>query len=245
MNDSDLQRFAEGLCAPNYKSYVDNARNVVDRKVFKLLQENSRHSLDRWRLVGGLEKKTSTLVKVDVDMVVFFNDNGAERLDILDDFQNILLLNTCLNEEDIKISSNEVLQFEIDGIPIDLVIAKNNVCKDSNESVIESQRKNSYHAMKISGCYHDDRSIVDLSFQLAESSVEFMKEQSKFVHDMARLGKYWNQVILFRDHVHGRSMIFELLRAKAAMDEEQNHILCPESLKIDYCDLFKCSILKK
>ena len=74
MDDSELQRFAEGLCAPNYKTFVDKVRNVVDKKLFKPLQEKSKFSLDRWRLVGGLGKKTSTLVSADADIVVSYND---------------------------------------------------------------------------------------------------------------------------------------------------------------------------
>jgi len=227
------------LCASNYKNFVTKIRSVVDKKLFKLLQEKSKFSLDRWRLVGGLEKKTSTLIKVDADIVVFYNEDGANGLDVIDDFQNILLLNTSLSQEDIEISSNEVMQFSIDGIPIDLVIAKNNVDKESNKNVIESQRKNSLREMTKSGSYVDNKAAVNLNFQLAESSVEFMKKKSKFVHDMARLGKYWNQVILLKpidgvfldyrevmmkeQHVHGRSMIFELLGARAAIEEEETH----------------------
>ena len=187
------------------------------------MQEKSKFSLDRWRLVGGLEKKTSTLVKADADIVVFYNEDGAKRRDIIDDFQNILLLNTSLSKDDIVISTNEVMQFRIDGIPIDLVIARNNVDKGENRNVVESQRKNSLREMKKYNTYNDKEAVVEINFQLAESSVEFMKKQSKFVHDMARLGKYWNQVILFKEHVHGRSLIFELLGAKAAMEEEQKH----------------------
>ena len=138
MNDSELQRFAEGLCAPNYKDFVDNVRNVVDKKLFKPLQEKSKYSLDRWRFVGGLGKKTSTLVSVDADIVVFYNDECFKRIDILDDFKNILIRNNSISREKIEISSNEVLQFETDGIPIDLVVAKNNVTKDSRENVIKA-----------------------------------------------------------------------------------------------------------
>ena len=67
------------------------------------------------------------------------------------------------------------------------------------------------------------QTIEELSFELAESSVEFMKRKSKLVHDMARLAKYWNQGTLFKDYISGRSMIFELLGTKAAMEEEQKH----------------------
>ena len=226
MNDAELQMFSESLCSPNFQAFVEMIKSTIDKKIFKFLQEHSKFSLDRWRLVGGLAKKTSTLLKADADIVVFYNDE-IERKRVLNDFHDILLIHTSLTEDDMKISKNEVMQFELDGIPIDLLATENNFSNHTGTNVIEEQRKNSLLKVKQSGLIShsiiDKVQIKDLSFDLSESSVEFMKKQSKFVHDVARLAKYWNQVILFKHYVHGRSMVFELLGTQAALEEEQKY----------------------
>ena len=222
MDDKELMVFSERLVTPNFKLFIENVKPTIDQKLFKLLQENSKFSLDRWRLVGGLEKKTSTLLKADADIVVFHNEHNLSQMDILDDFQDILLINTSLKEEDINISTNDVMQFTLDGIDVDLLVAENHAGKMQGRDTIQEQRENSLIRMKQYGSYTDKKSVVRLSFQLTESSVDFMKKKSKFVHDVARLGKYWSQIILFKHHVHGKSLIFELLATKAALLEEYN-----------------------
>ena len=65
-----LQLLAEHLAPP--QKYVDRCKEVTD-KLFKIIQSNSRYDADRCRIVGGLEKKTSTSLKVDADLVIFVN----------------------------------------------------------------------------------------------------------------------------------------------------------------------------
>ena len=52
---------------------------------------------DRCRIVGGLEKKTSTSLKVDADLVIFVNIAPGTILKtkerVLDDWLEVLLLN--------------------------------------------------------------------------------------------------------------------------------------------------------
>ena len=92
MDDIELMVFSERLVTPNFKLFIENVKPTIDQKLFKLLQENSKFSLDRWRLVGGLEKKTSTLLKADADIVVFHNEHNLSQMDILDDFQEFKLM---------------------------------------------------------------------------------------------------------------------------------------------------------
>ena len=54
-----------------------------------------------------------------------------------------------------------------------------------------------------------------------ESHLEFMKKQSEFAHDLARLGKFWNKTLYFEDYVPGRSTIIELIAVDAAWKTEQ------------------------
>ena len=141
MDDIELMVFSERLVTPNFKLFIENVKPTIDQKLFKLLQENSKFSLDRWRLVGGLEKKTSTLLKADADIVVFHNEHNLSQMDILDDFQDILLINTPLKEEDINISTNDVMQFTLDGIDVDLLVAENHAGKMQGRDTIQEQRE--------------------------------------------------------------------------------------------------------
>jgi hypothetical protein len=61
---------------------------------------------------------------------------------------------------------------------------------------------------------------ADLGAETTESSLNFIKSKSKLVHDLARLGKYWAQAVLFKEYVYGKSLIFELMATKAALNEE-------------------------
>ena len=59
-----------------------------------------------------------------------------------------------------------------------------------------------------------------MSAEVSESSVDFMKNRSKFVYDLARLAKFWNQQIMKDCYIPGRSLIIELLAVKVAEEEE-------------------------
>merc|ERR1719411_895344 len=110
------------------------------------------------------------------------------------------------------------MQFTIDGVPFHLILAVNNAGAGLGKNVAEEQRTNSLLKFRQSGDHKN--SVEELGMQITESSVEFVKKQSKFVHDIARLGKYWNQGNLFKEYVYGISTIVESLAIKAAMDEE-------------------------
>jgi hypothetical protein len=207
---------------------------VFDR-VSGLFREESKFSINRCSLVGGMAKKTSTQIKADADIVVLYNDKGLDKDEILSDLQDILRMNTSLKEKQIRITKNSImqftmnekpieikyptLQFTMNGVQIDLILAENNAGTGLGKNVAEEQRTNSLLKFRQSGDYKNS-AVVELGMQITESSVEFVKKQSKFVHDIARLGKYWNQGILFKEYVYGRSTIVENLAIKAAMDEE-------------------------
>merc|ERR1719445_838763 len=66
-------------------------------------------------------------------------------------------------------------------------------------------------------------SIARFRIEVTESSVAFMRNKSKLVHDTAKLAKYWSQIMLFKKYVYGRSSIMELLATKAGLEEENNN----------------------
>jgi len=232
MDIPNLQQFTERMSGIGLDDYVKKVKKVM-QQIFELLHK-SKVPLDRCRLVGGLEKKTSTPIKADADVVVFFNDVGKSKESILQDFQDILLLNTNLKERQIKIKHHS-MKFVMNGIPFDLLIAKNNVPPNSND-VIGDQRKMSMLEIEKASNYTLHKKmealtlsayckslLEDLGVQVTESSVEFIKKQGKIAHDLAKLAKYWNQQMLFKKYVYGRSTIMELLAIKAGQEEENNN----------------------
>ena len=60
-----------------------------------------------------------------------------------------------------------------------------------------------------------------LSSELSESSLSFLKTKSSFVTEVARLGKFWMQSIFFSEYVYGKSLIFEVLAVASALEVER------------------------
>merc|ERR1719150_636543 len=112
------------------------------------------------------------------------------------------------------------MKFVKNGIPFDLLAAKNNA-SGTSQNVIEEQRKNSMLALKQAGDYKNSFGV--LGVQITESSVEFMKSKSKLVHNVAKLAKFWSQMMLFKKYIYGRSTIMELLATNAGLEEENNN----------------------
>lgn len=152
--------------------------------------------------------------------MVFYNDNGVKKEDILNEFEDILIFHTTLLPEEVETTKNGTIQFDLHGVSFDLLVARNNV-KALAKDKISEQRLNSILKFKESGNY-EKSGIKELGIELAETSVLFMKSKSKFVHDVARLCKYWAQKITFKPYVYGKSFIMELLATEAAMIQEKN-----------------------
>merc|ERR1719481_426732 len=158
--------------------------------------------VDRCKVVGGLEKKTSTCIKVDVDVVIFVNVPPGDILktknNILRDWFDILLLNTDIKEEHVK-QTQHSLQFNFEGIEMDLLVAVN-----FSSDVAKQQKQVMQY---INNNEKPAKTSSNMSAELTELAVQFVKKKSKFVHDLARLAKFWNQTILFSGYISGRSTI--------------------------------------
>jgi len=213
--DKDLQQFSEMLAPP--EEYVNRCKMSAEN-LFRLLQSRSQYKADRCRVVGGLEKKTSTGLKVDADLVVFVNEDPGDILktkeNILSDWYDILLLNTSLTEDQVK-QSKFSLKFTYGGIDIDLLPAVN------FSSDVSKQKR---CVMEFIGKSEDSpEAASNASAELSEVALEFIKNKSKFCHDLARLAKFWSQTILFAEYVSGRSTMIETMAVKAAQDEEKKN----------------------
>jgi len=99
-----------------------------------------------------------------------------------------------------------------------MLVAQNYVKDNSNH--VEEQREISMLRLKEAG---DQTSIARFGIEVTESSVAFMRNKSKLVHDVVKLAKYWNQIMLFKKYVNGRSSIMELLATKAGLEEENDN----------------------
>jgi len=205
--------------------YENQVRTLMEKKILSHLKVQSQYSIDRCSLVGGLAKKTSTPIKADADIVVFYNnilprgDMIVDKESVIQDFKEVLMFNNSSGIKNIQITKNHNLKFVLDGISFDLLIAQNNLWATcvGKRDVVAEQRRNSYDNIKRAGNY--SKSFGELGVQVTESSVAFMKEQRDLIRDVARLAKFWNQNQSFEEKVYGRSTIMELLATKAGLEE--------------------------
>jgi len=199
--------------------YENQVRTLMEKKILGPLKIQSQYSIDRCSLVGGLAKKTSTPIKADADIVVFYNNKFVDKESVIQDFKRVLMANNSSGIRKIQITKNHNLKFVLDDIHFDLLIAENNATGNSRDVVAE-QRINSYRKIKQAGNY--SKSFGELGVQVTESSVAFMKDQKDLIRDVARLAKFWNQNQSFEKYIYGQSTIMELLATKAGLEEINN-----------------------
>jgi len=199
--------------------YENQVRTVMEKKILVPLKNESQYSIDRCSLVGGLAKKTSSPIKADADIVVFYNNKFVDKESVIQDFKRVLMANNPSGIRKIQITKNHNLKFVLDDIPFDLLIAENNAAGNLRDVVAE-QRINSYRKIKQAGNY--SKSFGELGVQVTESSVAFMKDQKDLIRDVARLAKFWNQNQSFEKYIYGQSTIMELLATKAGLEEINN-----------------------
>jgi len=68
---------------------------------------------------------------------------------------------------------------------------------------------------------HPAKDSYFLSGSLTETSIEFIKKQSPFAHNLIRLAKFWNKTIFIQEYISGRSTLIELIAIYAANKEEK------------------------
>jgi len=65
------------------------------------------------------------------------------------------------------------------------------------------------------------RLIKCLGSELTGDGVTWMREKSQFVMDLARLGKFWSQTVLYTGCGNGKSFLVELVAVSAAVQEDK------------------------
>jgi len=216
--ESHWQKLANKLNIAT-SQYENQVRTLMEKKILNPLKIQSQYSIDRCSLVGGLAKKTSTPMKADADIVVFYNNQFVDKESVIQDFKRVLMVKNSSGIRNIHITRNDTLKFVLDDISFDLLIAQNNATGIQRDVVAE-QRINSFRKIKQAGNY--SKSFGELGVQVTESSVAFMKEQRDLIRDVARLAKFWNQNQSFEKKIYGQSTIMELLATKAGLEEINN-----------------------
>ena len=147
------------------------------------------------------------------------NNEEPPFKEVLDEFRKLIARNFTMELDDIERTSRS-LQFTIDGIKFD-VLPATNMRPHGSKRIFRPQSEKMFQKIKRSPDPY--KTSMENSAAMSEAAVAFVMKQSTFVHQMARLGKYWNSTIQHSGYISGRSYIMELLAIKAAKEEEANN----------------------
>ncbi len=165
-------------------------------------------------------------------MTVFLNrkEPPFDRNGVIDDFQDIILKNFDVDEQDMEVNQF-LVKFTLDGIDFDLLPATNMAAVHlvSPRDTVRVQSERMF--VKIRQAPDPYKAARANSAGLTEAAVEFVKQQSQFAHRVARLAKYWNATIMYTKNLSGRSTIMEFLGIAAAKEEERQNYSRPSILR--------------
>lgn len=209
-----LNAFSSNLVVPRA---VTRQGKKTMTKIFLVLQKKSEYNLDRCRLVGGMGKKTSTVLRFDYDCVIYVNKIDPPFKDLLEEWKNIL--ESHFNNDIGKIQmTRHSLQFEIGEFEFDLLPAPN-YTRPNHDTM--QQAKTIWRKISLEQDNQLQNTCSLYSSGLSELALAFIKKQSCFIHNLCRLAKYWNQTILNETRIYGRSVTIECLAVQAGRQEQQ------------------------
>lgn len=240
-----IQKYVKYL-VPTEEEIKNGKRQM--NKVFEYLKKSKLYSIDRTRLVGSIEKKTSVRNLVDFDCVLFVNplSKKGERVsihDVVKNFEDILLGETDLKEDDFKKNPKNkpvVLMFTFENVDFDISVAINELDSLRREDRVSQNQRRGF-------LENPDNQLVSeigRSVSLCEGNIGYAATKSSFAHEIARLAKFWNKTIQLQlevsnSYVSGRSSIIELVAFEAAEEEE-----CRFGLKNSHLNAFKIFLQK-
>lgn len=207
--ENNLTKLSE-ILIPSSEDLEEGKRNAT--KLFELFKQRSNFRIDRVGVFGSIEKKTSIKVDFDFDCVIFVNDVLPPYEDIIDDFENVLILYGNRKMWDISTTSNSI-RVIIDNIKFDVVPATN-----FSHDIVK-QREQAMN--KIRNLENPSRQGYKYSSSMAETQVEFIRNQSEFAHNFIRLAKYWNKTLFITTYLSGRSSMIEMIALYIAKAEEK------------------------
>jgi hypothetical protein len=224
--ENTLANFSSELVPSD--DFLTTEKKTVDR-IFTLLQKSKFFKVDRVKIAGSIGKKTAVCVDPDFDLVAFINDQHPPFTKVLDNFEDILKTSD-MDIKHVKVTQYSI-QFEVDHIGFDLLPATNfvNLSPQPGGEVLAR-----IQAEKALECItkNPGRDGYKYGSACAEQQVEFLKNQSPFVHSVVRLAKFWNKTLHQFPYISGRSTMIELIAIHAATIQEQGQRSCLEGFKI-------------
>ena len=199
-----LRKFGESL---GPQTEVIKRGDVALQELLEKILQKAKTKVARVVKAGSVGKGTALSLKIDFDCV-FFLEVGGDPTSFLEDMEDILMLNFGITAA----KKQKSLSFFHKGFYFDFLPAVQSVKAVQQHGTGEVQVKAALH----SGHKPD-------SAELVEGTVIFMKEQSSFVHTLARLLKFWSHSLLVPGFFNGRSYTMELIAVAAAeemMDED-------------------------
>ena len=220
-----IKSYVDG-CKPSESEFEQGKQEM--NKIFQLFQTSRKYSIDRQRLAGSAAKKTAISGSLDFDCVVFVNPrdkngNIVEISQVLDNFEDILMMKSDLKADDFKKTPTRnptTLMFKIKNMDFDISVAVNRISPyEGHQNAAQRQMRGTNRA--------NIRDKKEKSVSFVEMNIQFAKEQSAFAHEVARLAKFWNKTIILESltddsYVSGRSSIMELIAFAAAAEEEKH-----------------------
>ncbi|XP_071847668.1 2'-5'-oligoadenylate synthase 1A-like [Apostichopus japonicus] len=209
------------------KQYADSlapSSDILEKagEATKLIQDvlhrhlGSQFSIDRIRPLGSLTKKTSLWFKMDIDVIIYLNNEMPPFSEFKQKLDDVI---TMIIDEDCKQSplglSLTVKRFDVDLLPARNFLYSNGYSGETDE--IGVQVANTLEHLR------NNRSLncMDFSTSLSEGAVAFERDHSAFSHSLSRLAKLWSTTIGIPGFSFGRSSIMEYLGAWAAEEEER------------------------
>lgn len=196
-------------------------------QIVKLLQKESRFDIGQFCIAGSSGKRT-TIFNSDIDCVLFINDECPPFEKVLTDFQEILELTESFKIRDIR-TTQYTVQFKVNDFEFDIQPAANFFphCEDkTGDELSDDQHCRTLDINKLDPSKYG----YLYSGSLARATVQFMKRQDGFAHEMVRLAKFWYKTLYFDDYTSGAKSAIELVAVYAARKESNyasaSHLRC-------------------
>ena len=227
---SVLQSLSEYLQpSADYSSVCDS----VVEELYTLLKTFSVFPISCCVLGGGLPsaKNTSTCLKADADMTVFVTWPSflnttwipLRKELVLDDWWRVIFHNTVPdNPDDVINRTANSLHFCYRGVPVDILVGfQFSKDKEKQRSMVLGILRVAHRLVRTS--YREvamTKFIKCMGSDLTDAGVEWIRNKSEAVRNVARLAKFWSQTVFYNGCGNGKSFFVELVAARSAMDEE-------------------------
>lgn len=194
-------------------------------QIKKELERRSRFSISKTKVAGSFGKKV-TIISSDIDIVIFIKNVLPPFTGVLDEFERILMnmdgiaIRGFIHNLIILKKTSFSLQFKIGNYEFDLVPAADLINEPNvgaHEQVLLQQQRTLNKISK-----NVKKNLRRYSSSLAFSTIEFMKTQSSFVHEIVRLAKFWYKGACIDTYVSGAKYAMELIAVEAATHVESH-----------------------